>query len=144
MAFELTIPPGDAAAFAQAIARLAGELSAPLLVRLSGNLGAGKTTLVAALLAQWGVRGANSPTFNLRHDYDLGAFRVLHLDLYRLSSTDAAWDLLPIDEDYSNALVFVEWPEKAPPGFFSPFERQAELTIEALSDGARRLALRFL
>lgn len=144
MAFALTIPYGDLAMLAQAAARLSSELSAPLLVRVMGSLGAGKTTLITTLLAQWGVQGANSPTFNLRHDYALPDLRVLHLDLYRLHSADTAWDLLPSDEDYSDAIVFVEWPEKAPPGLFQPFSRQAELKITILDDNARHLEFSFL
>ncbi len=117
-------------------------MAPPLLVRLTGNLGAGKTTLVAALLGQWQCEGANSPTFNLRNDYALADFRVLHLDMYRLKPGDDAFDLLPPDEDYSDAIIFVEWPDRAPSRLFAPFARQAELKVEARADESRHITWR--
>jgi tRNA threonylcarbamoyladenosine biosynthesis protein TsaE len=123
---------------------LTGHLKAPLLVRVVGELGAGKTTLVSTLLSHWQCPGANSPTFNLRNDYALSNSRVIHLDLYRLKSTDDALDLLPLDEDYSDAVVFVEWPDRAPPHLFAPFARQGELRIEVQSDESRRVIWRLL
>lgn len=121
-------------------AQLAAEMNPPLLVKVTGNLGAGKTTLIAEILRHWGVQGATSPTFNLRNDYRTENGRVLHLDFYRLKPGDGGFDLLPGDEDYSDAVVFVEWPEKASPSLYMQFERMADLTISALPDGSRRLA----
>lgn len=119
---------------------LAREIYAPLLVLVSGNLGAGKTTFIAEVLRLWGVQGANSPTFNLRNDYDCERGHVIHLDFYRLKPNDSALDLLPPDEDYSGAIVFAEWPEKVSEQLFLPFARRALLTIEAAGDNSRRLA----
>lgn len=123
---------------------LAGYLQPPLLVRLVGNLGAGKTTLVAALLSHWQGEGVASPTFNLRNDYPLAGFRVIHLDLYRLQPSDAALDLLPPDEDFSDAIILVEWPDKGPEHLYAPFRRQAELRFEVQADESRYLAWRLL
>ncbi|GAB4439392.1 MAG: hypothetical protein OHK0011_21990 [Turneriella sp.] len=116
----------------------------PLLVRLVGNLGAGKTTLVAALLSYWQGGAATSPTFNLRNEYSLANFRVIHLDLYRLKPTDDALDLLPPDEDYSDAVVFVEWPDKGPRHLFAPFNRRAELRLDVQADESRHVTWRSL
>ncbi len=134
----MTIETHDLAEFKSAARELGDSLSAPVLVLLSGNLGAGKTTFVAEALLSRGIKGANSPTFNLRNDYDAGLYRVIHLDLYRLRPGDSAADILPPDEDYSDAIVFVEWPEKAPAGTFGPFEKKIHLHIEANADGGRR------
>ena len=120
-------------------AQLAAEMNPPLLVKVTGNLGAGKTTLIAEILRHWGVPGATSPTFNLRNDYRTENGRVLHLDFYRLKPGDGGFDLLPGDEDYSDAVVFVEWPEKASPSLYMQFERVADLVISVLPDGSRRL-----
>lgn len=124
----------------QIAARLAAEITPPLLVKVTGNLGAGKTTLIAEILRNWGVPGATSPTFNLRNDYRAAIGRVLHLDFYRLKPGDGGFDLLPGDEDYSDAVVFVEWPEKGSPSLYMQFERVAELIINILPGGERRLA----
>ena len=119
--------------------QLSAEIRPPLLVLLSGNLGAGKTTFVSAVLKAWGVAGANSPTFNLRNDYELPWGRVIHIDFYRLKNGDAAFDVLPFDEDYSDAVVFVEWADKAPKELFAGFSAIAKLTIHARTDGVREL-----
>ncbi len=141
---ELFLAAHDSESLKMAAERLTPYLKAPLLVRVVGNLGAGKTTLVSALLAHWQCPGANSPTFNLRNDYALSEGRAIHLDLYRLKSSDDALDLLPPDEDYSDAIVFVEWPERAPAHLFAPFARQAELRLAVGSDESRHLTWRQL
>lgn len=141
---ELIIAAHNSESLQQAVKTLSGQIHAPLLVRVAGNLGAGKTTLIAALLRHWQCAGANSPTFNLRNDYAMAGARVIHLDLYRLKPSDDALDLLPPDEDYSDALVFVEWPEKAPQHLFAPFTRQAELRLEVQDDESRHVTWRLL
>lgn len=89
-------------------------LVAPVLIALSGDLGAGKTTLAQAICAGYGVlEPVTSPTFALVHQYRGGPAMVFHLDLYRISSpdelTNLGWDEI-VD---SNAVVLVEWPERA-------------------------------
>ena len=94
--------------------RLGHVASAPLLVTISGELGAGKTTLVRAICQGYGVtEDVTSPTFALVHQYAAPRSPVFHLDLYRLSDpvelTNIGWDDI-LAED---ALVLVEWPERA-------------------------------
>jgi tRNA threonylcarbamoyladenosine biosynthesis protein TsaE len=127
----------DLAAFKTAAREIAATLKPGMLITLSGNLGAGKTTLVAAMLESWGLSTAGSPTFNLRNDYRGPGFRVLHLDFYRLRSGDLGLDLLPPDEDYSDAIVLAEWPEKADPQIFAPFAQKGYIVIEIQDDGKR-------
>jgi tRNA threonylcarbamoyladenosine biosynthesis protein TsaE len=86
----------------------------PLAVALSGELGAGKTTLVQAICRGYGVtEEVTSPTFALVHRYVAPRSPVYHLDLYRLNSPaeldQIGWDEL-LGED---ALLLVEWPERA-------------------------------
>ena len=88
--------------------------SAPLLVTISGELGAGKTTLVQAICRGYGVtEDVTSPTFALVHRYAAPRSPVFHLDLYRLRDaselTNIGWDEILADD----ALVLVEWPERA-------------------------------
>ncbi len=94
--------------------RFGRAAEAPLLVAITGELGAGKTTLVQAICRGCGVTDpVTSPTFALVHEYEGAAFPVYHLDLYRLSSpkdlTNLGWD----DIMERRALVIVEWPERA-------------------------------
>jgi N-acetylmuramate 1-kinase len=84
------------------------------LVRLEGDLGAGKTTLARALLrAMAGDPDLEvpSPTFTLVQSYDL-RIPVHHLDLYRLGTADEI-DELGVEEMAASGIVLVEWPERA-------------------------------
>ncbi len=87
---------------------------APLLVTITGELGAGKTTLARAICRGYGVTDdVTSPTFTLVHQYAAARSPVYHLDLYRLRTpeelTNLGWDEI-LSQD---ALVLVEWPEHA-------------------------------
>ncbi len=92
-----------------------GRASAPpLLITLTGDLGAGKTTLTQAICDGYGVTGpVTSPTFALVHQYTAPRSTVYHVDLYRLDDpsqlTNIGWDDILSD----HALVIVEWPERA-------------------------------
>jgi tRNA threonylcarbamoyladenosine biosynthesis protein TsaE len=86
----------------------------PLVVTITGELGAGKTTLVQAICRGYGVtEEVTSPTFALVHRYASPKSPVYHLDLYRLKSpdelTNLGWDEIIAE----NALVLIEWPERA-------------------------------
>ncbi|MGI8497562.1 MAG: tRNA (adenosine(37)-N6)-threonylcarbamoyltransferase complex ATPase subunit type 1 TsaE [Gemmatimonadaceae bacterium] len=90
------------------------EVSPPLVVAISGELGAGKTTLVKAICRGCGVLATvTSPTFALVHEYRGRGFPVYHLDLYRLGSpvelANLGWDEIV----NSRALILIEWPERA-------------------------------
>jgi tRNA threonylcarbamoyladenosine biosynthesis protein TsaE len=88
--------------------------TAPLVIALAGDLGAGKTTLAQAICAGYGVtEPVTSPTFALVHRYDAPRSPVYHLDLYRYERpselVNLGWDEIAL----SHALVIVEWPERA-------------------------------
>jgi tRNA threonylcarbamoyladenosine biosynthesis protein TsaE len=89
-------------------------LSPSTLVAISGDLGAGKTTLIQAICRGYGVtEGVSSPTFAIVHEYHAPRSPVFHIDLYRLATpadlTNIGWD----DIVRAEALVLVEWPERA-------------------------------
>ena len=86
----------------------------PLVVTISGELGAGKTTLVQAICRGYGVTDdVTSPTFALVHNYTSPKSPVYHVDLYRLERVDEltqlGWDELLAEA----ALILIEWPERA-------------------------------
>jgi tRNA threonylcarbamoyladenosine biosynthesis protein TsaE len=85
-----------------------------LAIFLSGELGAGKTTVVRGLLRALGVAGViRSPSYTLLEGYEAGGHRVLHLDLYRLSGAAELQGLGLRDELEGGVLLLVEWPERA-------------------------------
>ncbi len=94
---------------------LAGRLGrAGTVIHLSGELGAGKTTLVRALLQALGYTGrVRSPTYTLVEPYEIRGQRVYHLDLYRLSAAEELEYLGLRDLDPATDLLLVEWPERA-------------------------------
>ena len=87
----------------------------PLLLGLTGPLGAGKTTLARGLLKALGVSGRiKSPTFALIEPYLTTSGPVHHLDLYRLDDPGEL-DFLGLPDFLDEpGLVLIEWPEKAP------------------------------
>ena len=85
------------------------------VIRLRGDLGAGKTTWIRALVAALGATDdVTSPTFSLLHEYRSGRIAVYHWDLYRLdSNTD--WNVLELAEQLpADGLTVIEWPERYP------------------------------
>jgi len=102
---------------------LAAHLQPPLVVRLEGPLGAGKTTLVRGILRGLGhTAPVRSPTYTLLETYEVGAMRVHHLDLYRLADPEELEFIGVRDLATENAVWLVEWPERGgerlpPPGW---------------------------
>ncbi len=123
-----------------ATARLGEDLAMALrpgdVLALSGDLGAGKSTLARALiraLADDAGLDVPSPTFTLVQSYEM-RLPVHHFDLYRLSSPDEL-DELGFPEVLAEGAALVEWPERAtdrlPPG---------TVTVELAHQGEGRLA----
>lgn len=93
---------------------LAKGLVPGMVVWLSGDLGAGKTTLVRGLLRAFHYSGrVKSPTFTLVEHYPFSSFNLYHFDLYRFADP-AEWEDAGF-RDYFNpqSVCLVEWPEKA-------------------------------
>lgn len=122
--------------------RLAQVLTAPMVVYLSGDLGAGKTTLSRGLLRGLGHKGSvKSPTYTIVEPYELQPSPLYHFDLYRLGDP-AELEYLGM-RDYLNqgAVLIFEWPERGgahvPPSDLSvtitPTDTGREVHVEGRS-----------
>jgi tRNA threonylcarbamoyladenosine biosynthesis protein TsaE len=104
----------DEAATLELGARLATTLHAGLIVYLSGDLGAGKTTLVRGCLRALGYGGrVKSPTFALVEVYRLSSLYLHHFDFYRFNDPREWVDAGFRDVFGGDNVCLVEWPEKA-------------------------------
>jgi tRNA threonylcarbamoyladenosine biosynthesis protein TsaE len=98
-------------------AGLAERLEPGDVVFVSGEVGAGKTTLIRGACRALGVESpVTSPTFTIGQRYEEGRLPVAHLDLYRLEGGLEGEDPALLD-DYlaGDAIAFVEWPAVAQP-----------------------------
>lgn len=95
-------------------ARIAACLVSPLVITFSGDIGAGKTTLVRAMLRCLGVSSAiKSPTFSLVESYQGTHLQIHHFDLYRIHD-ESELDYIGFRDYFEdNAVCCIEWPERA-------------------------------
>jgi tRNA threonylcarbamoyladenosine biosynthesis protein TsaE len=83
---------------------------------LRGEMGAGKTTLVKALVGALGVNETTaSPTFSIVNEYRAANNKpIYHFDFYRIKNESEAFDIGTDEYFDSGNLCLVEWPEKIP------------------------------
>jgi tRNA threonylcarbamoyladenosine biosynthesis protein TsaE len=103
----------DADATMRSGAALAPGLTRGMIVTLSGELGAGKTTLVRGLLHGLGWAGpVKSPTYTLVEHYPISRLYLYHFDFYRFDGP-AEWEDSGFAEYFRpDALCVIEWPER--------------------------------
>jgi len=93
-------------------ARIAARLRPGDVVLLSGELGAGKTTLIRGACRALGVVApVTSPTFTIGQRYEGARMPISHLDLYRLEGLEGEEPALLDDYLGGEGVAFVEWPE---------------------------------
>lgn len=103
----------DAGATVRAGAELAACLSGGMVVTLSGELGAGKTTLVRGILQGLGWTGpVKSPTYTLVEHYSISSLYFYHFDFYRFDQA-AEWEDSGFAEYFRpDAVCVIEWAER--------------------------------
>lgn len=79
-----------------------------------GEMGAGKTTFISALLSAMGIQELEgSPTYSLVNTYDSPMYgKVYHFDVFRLKDEREAFDIGIEEMLYNGGICFIEWPEK--------------------------------
>jgi tRNA threonylcarbamoyladenosine biosynthesis protein TsaE len=127
--------------------QIGAKLKAPVLIFLTGDLGAGKTTLTKGIVSGAGrtkEEEITSPTFTLIHKYSgttpgADSPPIYHIDLYRI---EGAQDLatLGLDDIFDeNAIVIVEWPDRMIPPVGWPVIR---IDLEHVAEESRTITVR--
>ena len=138
---SLTINAPDLAATARVAADLAARLSPGTCITLEGDLGAGKTTFVRALVAALGgnARDVSSPTYVLLHVYQTPRAIVYHLDAYRVGGADDL-DAIGFAELLDQrGIVIVEWASRVADAL--PTHGRIDVRIESTSPTSRRFTI---
>ena len=112
---------------------LAKRISAPRVICLTGDLGAGKTAFTRGFARYFGIeKGVSSPTFIIMHRY-MGSEIINHYDLYRISDFDELCDI-GFEEQIESGISIIEWPDN-----FMEFlpEDKIVITITRLGENER-------
>jgi tRNA threonylcarbamoyladenosine biosynthesis protein TsaE len=132
---------------------IAAKLRPPVLLRLRGDLGSGKTTLTKGIISGLGAakeEDVTSPTFNLVHEFRAPvpasapsdeacpAYKVYHVDLYRIESFQGLESLGLEDALSEKAILIIEWPEHFTLRTDWP---TIEIRLEHAGEDARRISI---
>lgn len=114
---------------------LAAQLQPGMVIYLQGDLGAGKTTLVRAVLNALGYTGrVKSPTYTLLEPYQVAGLDLRHFDLYRMNDEEE-WESAGFRDEFNgHNIFFIEWPDKAR-NLLPPVD--VEIGFEILPNGRR-------
>lgn len=84
------------------------------IICFKGDMGAGKTTFIKYLAKAMGVEDqVSSPTYGYVNEYFSPYYgKVIHFDLYRIDTTEEAFDIGFEEYLYNDDYVFIEWPQK--------------------------------
>lgn len=125
---------------AKEILKRKGE--AAFVVFLDGDLGTGKTTLVKEIIFALGVKEkVKSPTFTIIEPYELNNENIYHVDLYRIIDPTEL-EIIGLREylNESNAIIFIEWPEKSY-GYLKKFDLKISLKHSSENERKCRIEL---
>ena len=119
---------------------LAQTLTAPMVIALYGDLGAGKTLFTQALARALGVTDpVTSPTFTLINEYDLpDGGKLFHVDVYRLHNALPEAIALGLEELFDEGIIVIEWADRITP--ILPDDR-IDVHFEHVGDHQRRITI---
>ncbi len=119
--------------------KIGRKLKAGTVIRLIGDLGSGKTTLVQGIAEGLDVPSGyyiTSPTFTLINEYP-GRHILYHVDLYRLDSTVDFEDIGLLDLLFEEGIVVIEWAEK----LSEKFENQISIYLSLINQHSRKIEI---
>ena len=107
------------------------------VVRIDGNMGAGKTKIISNICMQLGVKEViASPTFSLINTYQSANGPIYHFDFYRLQNPNEALDIGIEEYLESGNVCFLEWAEKIEDHLPLNYDHYI---LKVLNDNTRRI-----
>ena len=108
------------------------------IILLKGDLGAGKTTLVKAIVKQLGSNEeVSSPTFGIVNELNIANTKAFHLDLYRIENSEELQQFGFEEYLHSGDYCFIEWPEIGTSLITQPHHT---ITLSNLNDSTRKIS----
>ena len=108
------------------------------IILLKGDLGAGKTTLVKAIVKQLGGNEkVSSPTFGIVNELNIANAKAFHLDLYRIENSEELQQFGFEEYLRSGDYCFIEWPEIATTLITQPHHT---ITLKHVNDSTRKIS----
>ena len=119
--------------------RIGKSLKPNDVVALTGDLGAGKTTLIQGIAKGMGIKNwVTSPTFTIINEFK-GRLDLFHVDLYRIEGLDEIEDIALEEYFHKDGVTVIEWAEKA--GGILPASR-INIKIDFESENARKITIK--
>jgi len=82
------------------------------IILFTGDLGAGKTTMIKEIMHQMGCDDqGSSPSYSIINEYQGSDGPIYHIDLYRMNTVEETFALGIEEIIYSGRPCFIEWPE---------------------------------
>ena len=108
------------------------------IIAMYGDLGAGKTAFVRGMARGLGLTDrVSSPTFTIVNEYGRNG-KLIHFDMYRLSSADELFDIGWEDYVARGSICAVEWSENVQEAFFGD---EIKVSIEKTGDNSRKITI---
>lgn len=124
----------------QVAKHLVNSVSTKTMV-IYGNMGAGKTTLIKAIVKALGsTDDVSSPTFSIVNEYGSNSGLIYHFDLYRIKDIEEVYNFGIEDYIYANNWSIIEWPQIIENILPERFDR---INLEVNPDNSRTLKLNF-
>ncbi|MEO0224026.1 MAG: tRNA (adenosine(37)-N6)-threonylcarbamoyltransferase complex ATPase subunit type 1 TsaE [candidate division WOR-3 bacterium] len=108
----------------------------PVIIKLIGEVGSGKTTFTRGFLKFFNIENARSPSFTIINEYNANNLKIYHIDFYRIKGFE--FENLGIDEILMRkAIIIIEWPENVSLNL----EKTIDIKFEILSESERKITI---